>query len=334
MPTYPRYLTYRPEQLEARLRELDKAGQFPVTSLTAVNGAANSVGSGALPGRSRLVKSHSCPVAFPDGQEGTCAYTRGGPAWHQFRFTHGTGNAATLLPVLHMTERVSNDRASIEEAAKRLASVAYTAAIRRERTDYFQRASEGGGRKRRPERCQMKTERARQLAGKYALCRALGTTAGGKLLPVSTTFESLDAVNEAWREKGDRNLVVACCNRLDRCWEMPRYNPLYAAFDPRPRLRPCLRTPEGTAAALTGSLTARATAPAASSTAASSTAASSTAQDTAQSHASVTAQDEDWAYLPGPDDSEDDTGDDTEDEDLNDWDQSDLDESDEEDEQP
>jgi len=303
MPTYPRYLTYRPEQLEARLRELDPTGQFPVPSLTAVHGAANSVGSGALPGRSRLVKSHSCPVAFPDGQEGTCAYTRGGPAWHQFRFTHGTGNAATLLPVLHMTERVSNDRASIEEAAKRFASLAYTAAIGRERTDYFQRVSEGGGRKRRPERCQMKTERAKQLAGKYALCRALG---GGKLLPISNTFESLDAVNEAWREKGDRNLVVACCNRLDRCWEMPRYNPLYATFDPRPRLRPHLRTPEGTATALTGSLPARATAPAASSTAASST-----------------AQDEDWAYLPGPDGLD---GDDSEDE------VSDLDEDDEEDE--
>ena len=266
MPTYPRYLTYRPEQLEARLRELDPTGQFPVPSLTAVSGAANSVGSGALPGRSRLVKSHSCPVSFPDGQEGTCAYTRGGPAWHQFRFTHnGPDGASTSLPALHMTERVGNDRASIEEAAKRLASVAYTAAIGRERTDYFQRASEGGGRKRRPERCQMKTERARQLAGKYALCRPLGTTAGGKLLPVSTTFESLDAVNEAWREKGDRNLVVACCNRLDRCWELPRYNPLYATFDPwhgtpaRAAARPSVTQPADPE------------------------------------------QHEDWAYLPGPD---------------------------------
>ena len=318
MATYPRYLTFRQDELEARLRELDPTGHFPVTSLT----AAPASGSAGLPGRGRLLKSHSCPVAFPDGQEGTCAYTRGGPAWHLFRFTHGTGNDATLLPVLHMTERVGNDPGSIEEAAKQLASAAYTAAIRRERTDYFQRASEGGGRKRRPERCQMKTERARQLAGKYALCRSMG---GERLVPVSATFESLDAVNEAWREKGDRNLVVACCNRLDRCWELPRYNPLYATFDPRPHLR----TPEGTATALTGSLPARATAPAASSTAA-----SSTAQETAQSHASVTAQDsvtaqeEDWAYLPGPDDSDDDA----EDEDLDDWDQSDLEE--EEDEQP
>jgi len=299
MPTYPRYLTYRPQELEARLRELDPTGQFPVTSLTAVNGAANSVGSGALPGRSRLVKSHSCPVAFPDGQEGTCAYTRGGPAWHQFRFTHGTGNAATLLPVLHLTERVGNDPASIEEAARRLASVAYTAAIRSERADYFQRASEGGGRKRRSERCQMKTERAKQLAGRYALCRAMG---GERLLPVSATFESLDAVNEAWREKGDRNLVVACCNRLDRCWEMPRYNPLYAAFDPR----------HGTPT--------RAAAPA------SVTQSADTEQDTRQSQVSVTEPDEDWAYLPGPDCPDCPDGDDSEDE------ASDLDEDDEEDE--
>jgi len=310
MPTYPRYLTYRPNELEARLRELDPTGQFPVPSLTAVNGAASSVGSGAFPGRSRLVKSHSCPVAFPDGQEGTCTYTRGGPAWHQFRFTHqGTDGAARFLPVLHMTERVGNDLGSIEEAAKRLASLAYTAAIRRERTDYFQRASEGGGRKRRPERCQMKTERARVLAGRYALCRALGTTAGGKLLPVSATFESLDAVNEAWREKGDRNLVVACCNRLDRCWELPRYNPLYATFDPRPRLRPCFHGSEALAAAaaavpLCSPPAERTIAPAAIAPA-------------------DTAQNDDWAYLPGPDDSDD--------EDLDAGDES---EEEEEDEQP
>ena len=169
MPTYPRYLTFRPKELEARLRELDPTGHFPVTSMTAAAASGSASGSAGLPGRGRLLKSHSCPVSFPDGQTGTCAYTRGGPAWHLFRFTHqGTDGAARLLPVLHMTERVSNDLDSIEEAAKRLASVAYTAAIRRERTDYFQRASEGGGRKRRPERCQMKTERARQLAGKYA----------------------------------------------------------------------------------------------------------------------------------------------------------------------
>jgi len=197
-----------------------------------------------------------------------------------------------------MTERVGNDRASIEEAAKRLASVAYTAAIRRERTDYFQRASEGGGRKRRPERCQMKTERARVLAGRYALCRAMGA----RLVPVSTTFESLDAVNEAWREKGDRNLVVACCNRLDRCWELPRYNPLYAAFDPR----------HGTSASVTQPADAE--------------------QDTHQSPASVTEPDDDWAYLPGPDDSdgEDLDGEDLDGEDLDAGDESDE----EEDEQP
>jgi len=200
-----------------------------------------------------------------------------------------------------MTERVSNDLASIEEAAKRLASLAYTAAIRRERTDYFQRTSEGGGRKRRPERCQMKTERAKQLAGKYALCRPLGDRGGTgeRLVPVSATFESLDAVNEAWREKGDRNLVVACCNRLDRCWELPRYNPLYAAFDPR----------HGTPA--------RAAAPA------SVTQPADTEQDTRQSEASVMEPDEDWEYLPGPDCPD---GDDSEDE------ASDLDADDEENE--
>jgi len=233
MPTYPRYLTYRQDELEARLRELDPTGHTTVTSFTAAAATASSGSASAgITGRSRLIKSHSCPVCFPDGKTGTCAYTRGGPAWHIFRFTHGMGNGmngvGTTLPAQHLSERLGNDRASIEAAAKRLAGAAYRDAVQRERKEYFQRASEGGGRKRRPECCQMKADRARALAGRYAVCQRVGN----RLLPIGGTHERLEDANAEWRERQDRNLVVACCNRLDRCWEVPRYNPLYAEFDP------------------------------------------------------------------------------------------------------
>jgi hypothetical protein len=202
MPTYPRYLTYahRQEELAARLRELDPTGQVSVASLTAAaNSSSNGGGkeSAGTTGRSRLIKSHSCPVCFPDSRTGTCAYSRGGPAWHQFRFTYGMDGMGTSLPVQNLTERLGNDRASIEAAARRLAEAAYAAAIQRERKEYFQRASEGGGRKRRPERCQMKADRAKQLAGRYAVCQRVGSR---RLLPVAGTHERLDDANAEWRK--------------------------------------------------------------------------------------------------------------------------------------
>jgi hypothetical protein len=55
----------------------------------------------------------------------------------------------------------------------------------------------------------------------------------------SLLFDSLEAANTAWKEKkaevGDKQLMVACGNRLDRCWELPRFSPLYKDYDPRQR---------------------------------------------------------------------------------------------------
>jgi hypothetical protein len=220
MPTYPRYLTYRQGELEARLRELGKAGRGSVALLTRVGQERRDIA-----GRGRLRKSHSCPVSFPDGQEGTCSYTRGGPAWHLFRYDHG----GTTLPVQHLTERIGNDLASIEAAARRLAEAAYAQAILRERREYFQRATETGGRKKHPERFQMKAARAKALSGRYAVCRRVGDN----LLPVGRTHDVLEEANAEWRERRDPRLVVACLNRLDRCWEMPRFNPLYGQCPPQ-----------------------------------------------------------------------------------------------------
>jgi hypothetical protein len=153
----------------------------------------------------------------------------------------GMDGVGTSLPVQHLTERIGNDRGSIEAAAKRLAAAAFEAAIQRERKEYFQRASEGGGRKRRPERCQMKADRAKQLAGRYAVCQRVGNR---RLLPVAGTHERLEDANAEWRERQNRSLLVACCNRLDRCWELPRFNPLYAEFDPWQEERPALAAAE------------------------------------------------------------------------------------------
>lgn len=75
----------------------------------------------------------------------------------------------------------------------------------------------------------MKAQRAKEIAGLYALCRMWN----GVLTPVGTLYEDIEKANQTWRETGDTRLVVACCNRLDRCWDVPKYNTLYVEFDPR-----------------------------------------------------------------------------------------------------
>jgi hypothetical protein len=134
----------------------------------------------------------------------------------------------TALPVQHLAERIGNDRASIEAAAKAPRRGGLYGAIRASARSTSSAPARAAGRKRRPERCQMKADRAKQLAGRYAVCRRVGD----RLLPVAGTHERLEDANAQWRQRRDYNLVVACCNRLDRCWEVPRFNPLYAEFDP------------------------------------------------------------------------------------------------------
>ena len=76
-----------------------------------------------------------------------------------------------------------------------------------------------GSRKANPAKFRMTAGKAKELGGRYALARQIGR----RLLRVSDTFATLGEVNAAWLEKGNPALFVACCNRLDRCWEIPRY---------------------------------------------------------------------------------------------------------------
>ena len=121
--------------------------------------------------------------------------------------------------------------------ARQKAADAFFAAVSRERKEYFQRASpsEGLGRNAMPERFQMTASRAKELSGKYALCRKVGKSR----IPVSDYFDDLKDAVTAWEGQSDKTLVIACFNRLDRCWEEPTFNPLFANPNyPRPPFTP------------------------------------------------------------------------------------------------
>ena len=215
MPKQLRYTSFKPGELEQRLREFapQSDGTIPLT---------NGRGNGSL------CKSHAFAVAFPDGKSGNCCYERKGPSWHEFRYSYADG---AQMPKQVCSERMGSDFHTVERKGAELAKVCYLEAIRAERDNYFRRASEpsDGHRKRRPERYGMKAQRAKELAGLYALCRIWN----GVLTPLGTLYEEIERANLAWRETGDTRLVVACCNRLDRCWEVPKYNTLYAEFNPK-----------------------------------------------------------------------------------------------------
>lgn len=214
MAKFPRYTTFQPGELEKRLREI--APQATLLS------------PGGTNGNSRLLKTHTFAVTFPDGKEGTCRYERGGPAWHLFHFLYHDG---APLPRQTLTTRLANDTGSIEGKGKDLVDGCYREAIEREREWYFRRATEpsDGSRKKRPDRYCMKAGKAKELAGLYAVCRPTrdGLRVEGML------YRDLTKANQEWREKGDTRFVVACCNRLDRCWEVVKFNTLYREFDPR-----------------------------------------------------------------------------------------------------
>ena len=234
-PAFAPYTTFKPGELEQALQQI-------ATAEAGAAAAAAALSNASFPARpGRLLKEHACAVSYPDGRDGACRYERLGPAYHRFVFTHADG---TPLARQWWTRPLENSVKAIEHKAGELAPLAFATAIERERKEYFCRASESHERKKQPERYQMTAERARHVAGKYALCRPLGE-AGQALVPVTAAFTSLDVVNALWRQTGDPRLVVACGNRLDRCWERPRYNPLYgeypdldpnrAGLDPRPR---------------------------------------------------------------------------------------------------
>ena len=226
MARAPLYTTYPPGALEDRIRQIDPQGLCRVSEAQ-LRGAAGQTGTG---GRGvAIVRALACVVTFPDGKEGQCRYERRGCSWHRFRYAYCDG---ADLPYEDWTHLLSGDPVAIEAKAQELAASCYRQAILREQKDYFRRAAEpsDGSRKRRPEKYMMTAARAKTQAGCYAVCRKSGETVF-TLSPV--LYETIEKANAEWRQRGDPSLLVLCCNRLDRCWELPRYNPLYGEHAPR-----------------------------------------------------------------------------------------------------
>ena len=207
----PRYTTFADGELETRLREMAPEARF--ISIPRSEGAGRT-GSGTL------LKEHRFTVTLPDGTESPCRYDRLGSQYHRFSYAYHDG---TALPRQNVFERLANDVKSIEEKGKQLASACFRDAIERERRDYFARASEpsDGSRKRCPEKYRMSAKTAKKLGGYYALCHR---TQNG-LLPFGVAYATLEKANAALLETDRPNVVVACCNRLDRRWEEPKFNP-------------------------------------------------------------------------------------------------------------
>jgi hypothetical protein len=180
----------------------------------------------AVVSRSHLLKAHSCAVSYPDGADGTAAYERLGPAYHRFDFRYSDG---AILSRRYLTRPLGNTPADIEAKARELAEAAFLEAVETERRDWFARVSEptDGGRKKNPLRYQVKPAEAKQHGGRYALCLLIGS----RLVRMSATVKTVAEANTLWQQRGDTNLVVACCNRLDRRWEVPKYNPLHREHD-------------------------------------------------------------------------------------------------------
>jgi hypothetical protein len=174
--------------------------------------------------RSRLLKHHQGSVSFPDNTEGTFSYERLAPAWHRFHYRY-SDNAK--MPRQYLTEVLTDDPRSIERKAQEMAEKAYRAAIEEERKDYFCRASETPGRKRKRVGFQFRANRAQEIAGKYCLCVKVGK----RLIPVTVLFDDIYSAYDVWKER--QHLVIGCANRLDRIWEEPRYNPAHADGHPR-----------------------------------------------------------------------------------------------------
>ena len=213
MKEFARFVTLTPElRLAAGYPEPGTAGATAATS------------------RRGLLKSHRFPVTYPDGRVGECRYTRLGLKSHQFHFFDSEGKE---LPRRQYVGTCLNGGApAIENAGRERAEHAFQEAIQHERVFYFARVSlpSDGSRYLNPERYRMTAGKARTLGGRYALCVRIGR----HLVQQSRTFETLEEANDAWQTCGSRNdLYVACCNRLDRRWELPRYNPLYASGHPR-----------------------------------------------------------------------------------------------------
>lgn len=210
-----RYTTFAPGELEARLRELSPNGDFFCVTESEAQTVART--------GSRLLKEHRFTVTLPDETKSPCRYERLGSQYHRFEYVYQDGST---LPRQNLFERLANDRSIIEAKGQELAEQCFRDAVEYERRDYFARASEpsDGSRKKQPEKYRLNAKTAKELGGYYAVC----LRAPGHLFPIGRAYPLLQQANAAWCEMNKPDTVVACCNRLDRCWEVPKYNPLYA----------------------------------------------------------------------------------------------------------
>lgn len=249
MSKAPRYTTFAPGELEQRLKELSPNGTFFCVT--------ESVAQSAHRRGRVLLKEHCFQVLLPDGTEASCRYERLESQYHRFEYTYRDG---TSLPRQHVFTRLANDTRAIEEKGRELATACFREAVDWERKEYFARASEpsDGSRKKQPQKYRLKAKTAKELGGCYAVCLRTPT----HLFPVSSAFSSLEKANSVWKEMKMPNTVVACCNRLDRCWQVPKFNPLYAecemredaltAITPEPRKRKEIMEDESSGASLSG----------------------------------------------------------------------------------
>ena len=236
---YPRYTTYSgDEELTAAIDKLDPLRLTGTTAFALRQ--SGSTGFGGEGTRAILLKEHTCAVLFPDGVTGECRYVRGGPAWHIFGFKHpgrGEGSVRPMhrrdLPTQHLNVAMANTPTAIVLKAQELADTAYDAAIRREAREYFRRVTQPAGYDDR-EWCApsiITCKRAKEIAGKFAVCLRLGD----KLIPAGDAlFDTIEEANAAWKESADKQeRFVACACRWSRRWEMPRFNALYRELDHR-----------------------------------------------------------------------------------------------------
>jgi len=215
----PRFLTFASGELESLMRRIGKRPEGVADTLDA---EPPTPATATTASRGKLLKE-PVTVAYPDGTEGSCLYERCGPECHRFVYRYGDG---ARFHRHYLLQRLENSPDAIELVARESAKVAFTHAVWAECNDRFRRATEpsDGSRVKDESKYQMGAKTAKEQAGKYAVCQRLG--AGPRLIPASCLFDTIEEANDAWTGIGNPSYEVACCNRLDRCWEVPKYNPM------------------------------------------------------------------------------------------------------------
>lgn len=219
-PKFPTHLTLPPEER-------------PVRVTAFLENVMSRSGHG---GRSKLLKQWDCIVEYPDGTPGRCKYERKGPAWHVFTYLRNDDglrphiSEGKYLAVVTRTEPMPNTPDAIDGKGKELAETAFWRAVEQERRNWFARATPTESHIPNPRTFRMSAGRAKQIGGKYALCLKIGDA----LLPMSAIVDTLPEACDLWRKRPDsHNVVVGCCCRLDRNWQLCELNPLTKEGHPK-----------------------------------------------------------------------------------------------------